>query len=106
MPGEDEAFVDFLLMLYLLALLIAPLCPCSQTADNWATDPLQCAVPGFGYTPLYANNGGTNPISSFPVTYDKKLACNNTVYMSPIVDTTNNLYVYGQLYAWKVGSWK
>ena len=74
------------------------------TADNWATDPLQCAVPGFGYTPLYASNGGINPISTFPITYDQKLACNNTVYTSSIVDSTNSAYVYGQLYAWKVGS--
>ena len=86
-----------------------PYCPYNiapsscMTADNWATDPLQCAVPGFGNTPLYANNGGTNPISSFPITYDQKLACNNAVYTSTLVDTTNAAYVYGQLYAWKVG---
>ena len=86
-----------------------PFCPYNiapsacLTADNWATDPVQCAVPGFGYSPLYVNNGGTNPISSFPITYDQKLACNNTVYTSSIVDSTNNAYVYGQLYAWKVG---
>ena len=89
--------------------LAYPYCPYNiapsacLTADNWATDPLQCVVPGFGSSPLYANNGGINPISSFPVTYDQKLACESKVYMSSIVDTDNSAIVYGQLYAWKVG---
>ena len=78
----------------------SPLLP-SQTADNWATDPNQCKVPGFGYTPLYVNNGNVNPIASFPITYDQKLACNNVVYTSKVVDTSNQNFAYGQLYAWK-----
>ena len=72
-----------------------------QTADNWATDPTQCMVPGFGYTPLYVNNGNTNPIASFPITYDQKKACANMVFSTPIVDLSNPSFIYGQMYTWK-----
>ena len=74
-----------------------------QTADNWASDPSQCMVPGFGKTPLYLNNGQTNPATSYPITYDQKNACNYAVYSSNLVDILQPVsYIYGTLYAWKV----
>ena len=74
-----------------------------QTADNWGTDPQQCMVPGFAGTRLYVNNVGNvmNPIASFPITYDQKKACGYVVFSTPIVDRTNPIYVYGQMYVWK-----
>jgi hypothetical protein len=57
-----------------------------QTADNWATDSTQCMVPGFGYTPLYVANGASNPVSSFPITYDQKQVwCTHGVVETPLV---------------------
>lgn len=54
-----------------------------QTADNWATNPAQCQVPGYGAPSLYLNSGPT----SFPTTYDQKQACGGIVYSTPLVDT-------------------
>ena len=58
-------------------------------------------VPGFTSKPLYVINGNTNPIASFPITYDQKKACANVVFSTPLVDLSNPSYVYGQMYTWK-----
>ena len=82
------------------------LCPspaslAAQTADNWATSPLQCMVPGYGYTPLVVGGVSTAP-TSYPITYDQKLSCGGIVLSTPLVDKVNPSYVYGQMYVWKV----
>ena len=58
-------------------------------------------VPGYTSKPLYIINGNTNPIASFPITYDRKKACANVVFSTPLVDLSNPSYVYGQMYTWK-----
>ena len=67
-----------------------------QTADNWASDPTQCAVPGYGYPVLF---NGSAPYS-YPITYDQKQTCEGIVFSVPLVDTVSNL-TYAQMYVWK-----
>eukprot|EP00195_Chlamydomonas_chlamydogama_P017827 CAMPEP_0202895428 /NCGR_PEP_ID=MMETSP1392-20130828/4636_1 /ASSEMBLY_ACC=CAM_ASM_000868 /TAXON_ID=225041 /ORGANISM="Chlamydomonas chlamydogama, Strain SAG 11-48b" /LENGTH=230 /DNA_ID=CAMNT_0049580437 /DNA_START=138 /DNA_END=827 /DNA_ORIENTATION=+ len=69
-----------------------------QTADNWGIDPTQCAVPGYGAPQLFVNG---NAPTSYPVTYDRKQACNQIVVVAPLVDKFNSSNIYGQAYVWK-----
>ena len=71
---------------------------CLQTADNWATDNVQCLVPGYGAPSLFLGGAPT----SYPVTYDRKQSCNQVVFTSTLVDKMNTGIALGQLYAWKV----
>ena len=72
-----------------------------QVADSWATDALQCLVPGFGAPNLFVFNNGLIAPTSFPITYDQKNACNQIVFRSSLVDRSNSAVSYGVLYAWK-----
>ncbi|GAX77910.1 hypothetical protein CEUSTIGMA_g5352.t1 [Chlamydomonas eustigma] len=73
-----------------------------ETADNWATDSSQCMVPGYGAPNLYISTAsGIIAPTSYPVTYDQKLACDLIVFTTPMVDKLNNAITYGKMYVWK-----
>jgi hypothetical protein len=80
------------------------ICPSScQTADNWGADPQQCLLPGYGAPNLFIYNRQTGALgpTSYPVTYDQKMACEQVVFRSPLVNVARPSDVFGQIFVWK-----
>lgn len=80
-----------------------------QTADFWGTNLATvggCSVPGYGNGyGLFAGADGIFGPTSYPITYDQKMACGQVVFTSDLVDKrtlgSSNTVTYGKLYAWK-----
>eukprot|EP00798_Chlamydomonas_sp_ICE-L_P020300 gene20300-biopygen29087 len=71
-------------------------CP---TSDGWGIDSEQCVYPGYNPIAQPVSFPSTAVLPGYPGTFDQTLACNQVVFMSVLVDSTNT--TYGELRVFK-----
>eukprot|EP00798_Chlamydomonas_sp_ICE-L_P032454 gene32454-biopygen13887 len=71
-------------------------CP---TSDGWGVDVDQCVYPGYNPIAQPVSYPSTDVLPGYPGTFDQTLACNQVVFMSVLVDSTNT--TYGELRVFK-----